>query len=176
MYFTTPMSDQPAPASTGEESEEDQQFLSIFQQIAGDVSTGEPLSAGGSVSMVVGWGRSLAMPVVTVVTAISWQFSVGVINTTPDLLFILVSYSKWRSPPMTSKMSWTKWCLNVRIFVDYYIVWLWFFYTMSSRNDLLFTDKDIHTEGFSRESCRSMIALMDVSFVSRLHDFWKAPF
>lgn len=49
--------DQPAPASTGEESEEDQQFLSIFQQIAGDVSTGEPLSAGGSVSMVVGWDR-----------------------------------------------------------------------------------------------------------------------
>lgn len=46
-----------------------------------------------------------------------------------------------------------------------------FFYILSSRNYLLFTDKDIHTEGFSRESCRSMIALMDVSFVSRLHTF-----
>lgn len=114
MYFTTPMSDQPAPASTGEESEEDQQFLSFFQQIAGDVSTGEPLSAGGSVSMVVGWGRSLAMPVVTVVTAISRQFSVGVTNSTPDFLFILVSCSKWRSQLMSSKMSWTRWCLNVR--------------------------------------------------------------
>ncbi|KAA0711416.1 Calpain-1 catalytic subunit [Triplophysa tibetana] len=31
----------PDPASTGEESEEDKQFLSIFQQIAGDVSTGK---------------------------------------------------------------------------------------------------------------------------------------
>lgn len=27
-------------------------------------------------------------------------------------------------------------------------------------------DKDMNTEGFSLESCRSMIALMDVSFVS----------
>lgn len=27
-------------------------------------------------------------------------------------------------------------------------------------------DKDMKTEGFSLESCRSMIALMDVSFVS----------
>lgn len=27
-------------------------------------------------------------------------------------------------------------------------------------------DKDLNTEGFSLESCRSMIALMDVSFVS----------
>lgn len=29
---------QPAPASAGEESEEDQQFRTIFQEIAGDVS------------------------------------------------------------------------------------------------------------------------------------------
>ncbi len=63
-----------------------------------------------------GVGRELAMPVVTVVTAISRRFYVGVINTTPDFLFILVSCSKWRSQPMNSKMSWTWWCLNVRIF------------------------------------------------------------
>lgn len=50
-----------------------------------------------------------------------------------------------------------------------------FFYIMPSRNNLLFTDKDIYIEGFSRESCRSMIALMDVSFVSRLHHLCKAP-
>lgn len=30
---------QPAPASAGEESEEDQQFRTIFQEIAGEVST-----------------------------------------------------------------------------------------------------------------------------------------
>lgn len=35
---------QPAPASAGEESEEDQQFRTIFQEIAGDVSTGRRLS------------------------------------------------------------------------------------------------------------------------------------
>lgn len=29
---------QPAPTSAGEESEEDQQFMTIFQEIAGDVS------------------------------------------------------------------------------------------------------------------------------------------
>uniref|UniRef100_A0A8C7CGR1 Calpain-3 n=1 Tax=Oncorhynchus kisutch TaxID=8019 RepID=A0A8C7CGR1_ONCKI len=51
----------PAPANAGEESEEDQQFLSLFQQIAGDVSTGStgrpvrPVSAWGSVSIVLGW-------------------------------------------------------------------------------------------------------------------------
>ncbi|MCI4382678.1 hypothetical protein PGIGA_G00017500 [Pangasianodon gigas] len=39
---------QPAPASAGEETEEDQQFRTIFQQIAGDVSTREPESAGGT--------------------------------------------------------------------------------------------------------------------------------
>lgn len=33
------MSPQPAPASAGEESEEDQQFRTIFQEIAGEVST-----------------------------------------------------------------------------------------------------------------------------------------
>lgn len=32
------MTPQPAPASAGEESEEDQQFRTIFQEIAGDVS------------------------------------------------------------------------------------------------------------------------------------------
>ncbi|KTG04291.1 hypothetical protein cypCar_00014225 [Cyprinus carpio] len=81
----------PAPASTGEESEEDQQFLSIFQQIAGD------------------------------------QMEISA-NELKDVL-----------------------------------------------NKVVSKQKDIHTEGFSRESCRSMIALMDVSFVSRLHDFCKAP-
>uniref|UniRef100_A0AAZ3NV83 Calpain-3 n=1 Tax=Oncorhynchus tshawytscha TaxID=74940 RepID=A0AAZ3NV83_ONCTS len=51
----------PAPANAGEESEEDQQFRSLFQQIAGDVSTGStgrpvrPVSAWGSVSIVLGW-------------------------------------------------------------------------------------------------------------------------
>lgn len=33
------MTPQPAPASAGEESEEDQQFRTIFQEIAGEVST-----------------------------------------------------------------------------------------------------------------------------------------
>lgn len=49
---------QPAPASAGEETEEDQQFRTIFQQIAGNVSTREPESTGvggTTVSMVLGW-------------------------------------------------------------------------------------------------------------------------
>lgn len=37
---------QPAPASAGEETEEDQQFRTIFQQIAGNVSTREPENTG----------------------------------------------------------------------------------------------------------------------------------
>uniref|UniRef100_A0A673JSD3 Calpain-3 n=1 Tax=Sinocyclocheilus rhinocerous TaxID=307959 RepID=A0A673JSD3_9TELE len=85
VYFTTPMSDQPAPASTGEESEEDQQFLSIFQQIAGDLME---ISA----------------------------------NELKDVL-----------------------------------------------NKVVSKHKDIHTEGFSRESCRSMIALMDMDGKGRIN-------
>ncbi|XP_052475647.1 calpain-3-like isoform X1 [Carassius gibelio] len=87
----------PAPASTGEESEEDQQFLSIFQQIAGDVSTGEPLSAGGS------------------------QMEISA-NDLKDVL-----------------------------------------------NKVVSKYKDINTEGFSRENCRSMIALMDMDGKGRLN-------
>lgn len=37
-FASTSFSTQPAPASAGEESEEDQQFRTIFQEIAGDVS------------------------------------------------------------------------------------------------------------------------------------------
>ncbi|XP_016129888.1 calpain-3 [Sinocyclocheilus grahami] len=75
----------PAPASTGEESEEDQQFLSIFQQIAGDLME---ISA----------------------------------NELKDVL-----------------------------------------------NKVVSKHKDIHTEGFSRESCRSMIALMDMDGKGRMN-------
>uniref|UniRef100_A0A8C2B9E7 Calpain-3 n=1 Tax=Cyprinus carpio TaxID=7962 RepID=A0A8C2B9E7_CYPCA len=85
VYFTTPMSDQPAPASTGEESEEDQQFLSFFQQIAGD------------------------------------QMEISA-NELKDVL-----------------------------------------------NKVVSKQKDIHTEGFSRESCRSMIALMDMDGKGRIN-------
>uniref|UniRef100_A0A672NDC9 Calpain-3 n=1 Tax=Sinocyclocheilus grahami TaxID=75366 RepID=A0A672NDC9_SINGR len=85
MYFSNPMSDQPAPASTGEESEEDQQFLSIFQHIAGD------------------------------------QMEISA-NDLKDVL-----------------------------------------------NKVVSKYKDIHTDGFSRESCRSMIALMDMDGKGRLN-------
>ncbi|XP_073683688.1 calpain-3 isoform X1 [Garra rufa] len=74
----------PDPASTGEESEEDQQFLSIFQQIAGD------------------------------------QMEISA-NDLKDVL-----------------------------------------------NKVVSKNKDVHTEGFSRESCRSMIALMDMDGKGRL--------
>lgn len=40
------MTPQPAPASAGEESEEDQQFRTIFQEIAGDVSIKEYRKTG----------------------------------------------------------------------------------------------------------------------------------
>lgn len=53
---------QPVPASAGEETEEDQQFRTIFQQIAGNVSTREPESTGGTVSMVLGWEPTCKKP------------------------------------------------------------------------------------------------------------------
>uniref|UniRef100_G3NNP2 Calpain-3 n=1 Tax=Gasterosteus aculeatus aculeatus TaxID=481459 RepID=G3NNP2_GASAC len=78
-YFVAP---QPAPASVGEESEEDQQFRTIFQEIAGD-------------DMEI---------------------------TANELKNVL--------------------------------------------NRVITKHKELNTKGFSLESCRSMIALMDVSFVS----------
>ncbi|TRY81351.1 hypothetical protein DNTS_009686 [Danionella cerebrum] len=87
----------PAPASTGEESEEDQQFLSIFQQIAGDVSTGEPLSA---------WGSNMEV-------------------SASELKDVL--------------------------------------------NKVVSKYKDMNIESFSRESCRSMIALMDMDGTGKLN-------
>uniref|UniRef100_A0A665WJ26 Calpain-3 n=1 Tax=Echeneis naucrates TaxID=173247 RepID=A0A665WJ26_ECHNA len=83
----------PAPASAGEESEEDQQFRTIFQEIAGEVST------GGAEFLLI-----------------------------PNPLYML----------------------NVPA-------------------DVLSPDKDLNTEGFSLESCRSMIALMDMDGTGRLN-------
>uniref|UniRef100_G3NNN5 Calpain-3 n=1 Tax=Gasterosteus aculeatus aculeatus TaxID=481459 RepID=G3NNN5_GASAC len=77
----------PAPASVGEESEEDQQFRTIFQEIAGDVSR-----------------RSTDMEI-----------------TANELKNVL--------------------------------------------NRVITKHKELNTKGFSLESCRSMIALMDVSFM-----------
>ncbi|XP_045561544.1 calpain-3 isoform X1 [Salmo salar] len=87
----------PAPANAGEESEEDQQFRSIFQQIAGDVSTG---STGRPVRPVSAWGSEMEI-------------------TANELKNVL--------------------------------------------NSIVSKHKDLNTEGFSLESCRSMISLMDVS-------------
>ncbi|XP_072545600.1 calpain-3 isoform X2 [Salminus brasiliensis] len=87
----------PAPASAGEESEEDQQFRTIFQQIAGDVSTGDPGSAGGTE--------------------------------------MEISASELR---------------NVL-------------------NRVVSEHREMNTEGFSLESCRSMIALMDMDGTGRLN-------
>ncbi|XP_031685240.1 calpain-3-like isoform X1 [Oncorhynchus kisutch] len=87
----------PAPANAGEESEEDQQFLSLFQQIAGDVSTG---STGRPVRPVSAWGSEMEI-------------------TANELKNVL--------------------------------------------NSIVSKHKDLNTEGFSLECCRSMISLMDVS-------------
>ncbi|XP_052000993.1 calpain-3-like isoform X2 [Xyrauchen texanus] len=85
----------PNPASNGEESKEDQQFLSFFQQIAVDVSTWEPVIAG------------------------KMEISA---NELKDVLNTVVS-----------------------------------------------KNKNIHTEGFSPDNCRSMIALMDMDGTGRLN-------
>ncbi|XP_036811298.1 calpain-3-like isoform X1 [Oncorhynchus mykiss] len=87
----------PAPANAGEESEEDQQFRSLFQQIAGDVSTG---STGRPVRPVSAWGSEMEI-------------------TANELKNVL--------------------------------------------NSIVSKHKDLNTEGFSLECCRSMISLMDVS-------------
>ncbi|XP_041927228.1 calpain-3 isoform X2 [Alosa sapidissima] len=87
----------PAPASAGEESEEDQQFRTIFQQIAGDVSTWKPVSAGGT----------------------EMEISAN------ELKNVL--------------------------------------------NRVVSKHKEMNTEGFSLESCRSMIALMDMDGTGRLN-------
>uniref|UniRef100_A0A669CNQ3 Calpain-3 n=1 Tax=Oreochromis niloticus TaxID=8128 RepID=A0A669CNQ3_ORENI len=86
------MTPQPAPASAGEESEEDQQFRTIFQEIGGEVSTERRRE----------------------VIAVLWK-----------------------------------------------VISLFSFFT--------FPDKDLKTEGFSLESCRSMIALMDMDGTGRLN-------
>uniref|UniRef100_A0A8B9JI94 Calpain-3 n=1 Tax=Astyanax mexicanus TaxID=7994 RepID=A0A8B9JI94_ASTMX len=87
----------PAPASAGEESEEDQHFRTIFQQIAGDVSTGDPGSARGTE--------------------------------------MEISASELR---------------NVL-------------------NRVVSEQREMNTEGFSLENCRSMIALMDMDGTGRLN-------
>uniref|UniRef100_A0A8C4NR77 Calpain-3 n=1 Tax=Dicentrarchus labrax TaxID=13489 RepID=A0A8C4NR77_DICLA len=89
----------PAPASAGEESEEDQQFRTIFQEIAGDVSRRR------IVFQNIQYGHSL-----------------------------FIYHPCERRPAL---------CLP--------------------------PDKDLNTEGFSLESCRSMIALMDMDGTSRLN-------
>uniref|UniRef100_A0A8C9TYM3 Calpain-3 n=1 Tax=Scleropages formosus TaxID=113540 RepID=A0A8C9TYM3_SCLFO len=87
----------PAPASAVEESEEDKHFLTIFQQIAGDVSSGSPGSA---------WGTEMEI-------------------TANELKNVL--------------------------------------------NKVVVEQKDLKTEGFSLETCRSMIALMDMDGTGRLN-------
>ncbi|MBN3270900.1 CAN3 protein, partial [Polyodon spathula] len=87
----------PTPASAGEESEEDKQFRSIFQQIAGDVSNGSSLS------------------------------------NQPRPFRIMAHELK-----------------NVL-------------------NRVVSKHKDLKTDGFSLESCRSMIALMDTDGTGRLN-------
>ncbi|XP_019909395.2 calpain-3 isoform X3 [Esox lucius] len=87
---------EPAPSNAGEESEEDQQFRSLFQQIAGDVSTGSAGRPGSA------WGSEMEI-------------------TASELKNVL--------------------------------------------NRVISKHKELNTEGFSLESCRSMIALMDVSLM-----------
>ncbi|KAM6961354.1 calpain-3 [Aplochiton taeniatus] len=85
----------PAPSTVGEETEEDQQFRTIFQAIAGgDVSTGS--------SGTTEWGSEMEIAA----------------NELKNVL-----------------------------------------------NKIVSKHKDLNTEGFSLDSCRSMIALMDVSFM-----------
>ncbi|XP_036811299.1 calpain-3-like isoform X2 [Oncorhynchus mykiss] len=93
----------PAPANAGEESEEDQQFRSLFQQIAGDVSTG---STGRPVRPVSAWGSEMEI-------------------TANELKNVL--------------------------------------------NSIVSKHKDLNTEGFSLECCRSMISLMDMDGTGRLN-------
>ncbi|CAG01231.1 unnamed protein product [Tetraodon nigroviridis] len=104
---------QPAPASAGEESEEDQQFRTIFQEIAGDVSTRKSES-----------GQSCCRP-----SAESSAF----LNLPLQDMEITANELK-----------------NVL-------------------NRVIIKHKDMKTEGFSLESCRSMIALMDMDGTGRLN-------
>ncbi|XP_029900929.1 calpain-3 isoform X2 [Myripristis murdjan] len=86
----------PAPASAGEESEEDQQFRTIFQEIAGDVST--------------------------------------------ECVCVCVCEMEITANELKNVL-----------------------------NRVVSKHKDLNTEGFSLESCRSMIALMDMDGTGRLN-------
>lgn len=50
-------------------------------------------------------------------------------------------------------------------FYNYHQWWLYAFISKTSFTFSTYTDRDLNKEGFSLESCRSMIAFMDVSFV-----------
>ncbi|KAL0969494.1 hypothetical protein UPYG_G00228040 [Umbra pygmaea] len=91
---------EPAPSTVGEESEEDQHFRSLFQQIAGDVSTGSAGRPGST------WGSDMEI-------------------TASELRNVL--------------------------------------------NSVVSKHKDLNCEGFSLESCRSMVALMDMDGTGRLN-------
>lgn len=103
---------QPAPASAGEESEEDQQFRTIFQQIAGDVSTWRPGSAGGDCECEYGGngGSGYFFSVAVIPTLLDGcsltrtsveMPSIAHSLQIPKLALSSPPHRKWRSQPMS---------------------------------------------------------------------------
>lgn len=125
---------QPAPASAGEESEEDQQFRTIFQEIAGDVSTREPETVSN---------HAFILPLRVLLPLQDMEITANELKNVLNRVIIKREAALSFRPCREALAGGGLTCVL-----------------------RLPADRDMNTEGFSLESCRSMIALMDVSFVS----------
>lgn len=154
---------QPAPASAGDETEEDQHFRTIFQQIAGDVSTREPEKAGGTESMVLeGGGGATDKKLETLVIIFTLKMSAIC------LLFSLIIQEMEISANELRNVLFR--VLAESMYISMIIITYGYMHSFIYKTTFTFstfTDKDMNKEGFSLESCRSMIAFMDVSFGKR---------
>lgn len=103
------MTPQPAPASAGEESEEDQQFRTIFQEIAGDVSLRET--------------KRIKNKQCSVFFKLSWftiRKSINVCGKVVIQIILMISsllllflFRTWKSQPTNWKTFSTEWSPNV---------------------------------------------------------------
>lgn len=129
---------QPAPASAGDETEEDQHFRTIFQQIAGDVSTREPEKAGGTESMVLeGGGGATDKKLETLVIIFTLKMSAIC------LLFSLIIQEMEISANELRNVLFRVLAESMYISMIYYHLWLHAFIHLQNHLHFL----DLHRQG-----------------------------